>query len=115
MATSRLRALLLALAFLGGCTTVEFTPTPSAGRYPPFEGRVEVLEVFPGAASYQHLGTVSVTGRTFSNDARLIDALATEAAEHGANAIVLQGPKVQTKQTAGHTQTKMAAAAIRRE
>lgn len=104
--------LLLLAALVAGCTSVEFVPTPSARPYHAYKGEVVVLDEFPPAGTFRHLGVVLVTGRSLSDDKRLLKALRKEAAVHGANAIVIQDAKV-TRIVHGGTQTLKAAVAIR--
>ena len=105
---------LLAALVLSACASSEFNRTPSAAARAPYDGPVEVLWNYPGAGTYEHLGIVSVTGRTLSDEPELIEIMSEMAAEYGANAIVVQGKPVEVRTMRG-TQTKMAATAIWRQ
>ena len=106
------RILLSCIAlFLFGCASASFTPSPSAGLRPAYDGEVRVLRAFPAEETYEHLGVVLVTGRDFSSEEDMIELMVQIAAEHGANAIILQGKPIKVRTSTGR-QSKMASTAI---
>lgn len=82
---------LLLVALLSACAGTEFHPARGATAYPAHPGEVEVLERFPEAGSYDSVGVVIAYGVNITEKKDLIEALQTEAAKRGANAILLQG------------------------
>jgi hypothetical protein len=48
----------LAFLLLSGCTGAKFTPGPAAASYPPFTGKVRVLDRFPTAGTFDRIGVV---------------------------------------------------------
>ena len=103
--TRRVLVLVLA-AFLGACTTTEFSRNRSAEKRPPFEGRVVVLERLP-SSGYEVIGTLIITGRAYATKQNMLELLVEEAADHGANGVVLQGEPIKVQSTYGE-QTKFA-------
>ncbi len=87
----RTLAALMMVALLGACASTEFRPAPGAPVYPPYPDEVRVLPGFPPEGSYDSVGIVFAYGVDLSEKEDLIEALQSEAAKRGANAIVLQG------------------------
>ncbi len=87
----RTLAALMMLALLGACATTEFNPAPGAPVYPAHQDEVKVLPGFPPEGSYDSVGIVIAYGVDLTDKDDLIEALQSEAAKRGANAIVLQG------------------------
>ena len=110
----RVLATLLTGLMLGACSTVEFTPTPSTPARAPHEGIVKVLRTYPPEGTYEHLGIVHAIGRALADEQDLLELASEVAAEHGANAIVVQGKPVIVRSNSG-TQTRMAVTAIWQE
>ena len=102
---------LFAVFLLNACASSSFTPTPSATARPAYDGEVTVLRSYPADGTYEHLGIVSVTGRSLDDEESLIELMAEIAAERGANAIIVQGKPVKVI-TSGGEQLRMAATAI---
>ena len=98
---------LFAVFLLNACASSSFTPTPSATARPAYDGEVTVLRSYPADGTYEHLGIVSVTGRSLDDEESLIELMA----ERGANAIIVQGKPVKVI-TSGGEQLRMAAPAI---
>lgn len=107
--------MLLALAAcLAGCTSpARFTPSGSSQEFPPYEGEVRVLERMPNSGQFERVGVVVVEGVQLTADAAMVDSVREKAAEHGANAVVMQGPIRVTKDSAGGVKKTLAAWAIR--
>ncbi|HSS65195.1 MAG TPA: hypothetical protein VLS27_12245, partial [Gammaproteobacteria bacterium] len=78
-------------ALLSACASTRFNPAPGAPGYPAHRGEVKVLQEFPRAGSYESVGIVIAYGVDLTDREDLIEALQSEAARRGANAIVLQG------------------------
>ncbi len=87
----RTLAALIAVGLLSACASTEFKPTPGAPSFPAHRDGVKVLQAFPQEGSYDSLGIVIAYGVDLSDKEDLIEALQSEAAKRGANAIVLQG------------------------
>ena len=84
-------AALMMVALLGACATTEYNPTPGGPVYPAYHDEVRVLPGFPPEGSYDSVGIVVAYGVDLNDKEDLIEALRSEAAKRGANAIVLQG------------------------
>lgn len=107
-------ALVLLTAVLGACTNpARFTPASSSQNFPPYEGEVRVLENLPNSSQYQRVGVVIVEGVLLTKDASMVDAVKNEAADNGANAVVMQSAIKVTKNSDGSTRRTLAAWAIR--
>jgi hypothetical protein len=106
-------AILLA-AVVSGCTSpAKFQPVSGSGQFPPYEGKVKVLENMPSQNQFTRVGVVSVEGVQLTKESNMVSALKDKAAENGANAVVMQAPlKVET-QPNGSIRKKLAAWAIR--
>jgi hypothetical protein len=87
--TIRLIFVFLIFAFVVGCATARFTQTGQV--YPPYDGTVKVYWAPPKDVKYVEIGIVSSTGGLIHQWAELIEALQMEAANKGANAIILGG------------------------
>ena len=108
-----LMSVLLATA-LGACTNpARFTPASSSQDFPPYEGEVRVLENLPNSSQYQRVGVVMIEGVLLTKDAAMVDAIKSEAADRGANAVVMQSAIKVTKNSDGSTKKALAAWAIR--
>jgi len=100
-------------ALLAGCARSEYRAESQAPSFPPYEGKVELLESFPPAGTYDRLGVVTVEVYALSYSDTLTKKITGEAAARGANAVVLQG-KVRTRRDAqGHETEILAGWAIR--
>jgi len=109
-----LLALLLLATALGACTNpVRFTPASNTQKFPPYEGKVRILENLPSSSQYKRVGVVVVEGVLLTKDAAMVDAIKSEAAEQGANAVVMQSAIKVTKNPDGSTKKALAAWAIR--
>lgn len=86
--TATLALILIASVVFTGCATVDVTKT-AAGYYSPTDpNRVEILKTRPDR-SYTELGTVTVTGFSSRDIAKMHNAVRAKAAPLGANAVVL--------------------------
>jgi hypothetical protein len=82
-------ALAAAMLFLvAGCATVRFTPTGES--FPAHSGTVKILKAYPTDAGYSEIGWVSADGDFNTPWSELLGLMQKEAANHGANAIVLE-------------------------
>ena len=86
--TPILALLLLAIAFFTGCAPVDVTKTAAGYNSPTDPNRVEILKTRP-ERSYTELGTVTVTGFSSRDVAKMHNAVRAKAAPLGANAVVL--------------------------
>ena len=73
----------------------------SAAARPAHDGEVKVLRSHPAEGTYEHLGIVSVTGRSLDDEESLIELMVEIAAERGANAIIVQGKPVKVITSGG--------------
>ena len=83
----------LAIAFvaiLGGCASahVDITKTSKGYSEPTKPAEVEILKTVPDA-DYVELGTLTVTGFSPSDVAKMHNAIRAEAAPLGANAVIV--------------------------
>ena len=101
----------LVALLLGGCKGVDYRPTSTAPKLPPYTGTVEVLKKFP-PGEHIMLGTLFVEGGLAVQESTMLSSLRKKAAAVGANAIVLQG-KLRANKGPQGTKTKLAAWAIR--
>jgi hypothetical protein len=76
------------MMLLASCATVRFTPTGEP--YPPHGGTVKILKAYPENGEYAEIGWVSADGDFNTPWSELLGLMQTEAASHGANAIVLE-------------------------
>src|SRR5581483_10013584 len=72
----------------GGCSTVDVTKTSKGYVEPTNPNDVQILETKPDRP-YEELGTVSTTGWSPSDTAKLHNALRDKAAPLGANAVII--------------------------
>lgn len=75
-------------ALFTGCASVDVTKTSSGYNSPTDPNRVEILKTRP-ERSYTELGTVTVTGFSSREVAKMHNAVRAKAAPLGANAVVL--------------------------
>jgi hypothetical protein len=80
-------ALTLALA-LGGCQTVDVTKTGKGVYEPTNAADIEILTTKPDRA-YVELATVTTTGHSPSDEAKMHNALRDKTAPLGANAVII--------------------------
>jgi hypothetical protein len=76
------------LLLLTACATVRFTPTGES--YPPFAGPVKILKAYPPEGAYTEVGWVSADGDFNTPWSELLGLMQKEAANRGANAIVIE-------------------------
>jgi hypothetical protein len=80
---------LFAFAFLAGCASVDITKT-AAGYFPPTNpNQVEILMTVP-TKPYTELGTVTVTGFSAKEEAKMHNAVRAKAAPLGASSVIIQ-------------------------
>ena len=103
---------LFLILFIGGCTSVEFNPTPGAPSIGAYKGEVKLLDRLPAPGRYQRLGVLIARGPRLSEPAELIEDLKTEAAKRGADTIVLQGD-VKISSVGGYIEKSLGAFALR--
>jgi len=97
-----------------GCTSpANFQPTLGAEALPPYEGKVKVLENLPASNQFKRVGVVTVEGVLLTKESNMVAAIKETAAEHGANAVVMQSQMKVSKLPDGSTRRKLAAWAIR--
>jgi hypothetical protein len=86
--TKYLFAAILAAALVVGCPVVDVTKT-AAGFYPPTNpNTVQILKTLPDR-KYIELGTITVTGFSPSDTAKMHNAVTTKSAALGADAAIL--------------------------
>ena len=96
------------------CTSpAKFRPASDSANFPPYEGEVRVLENLPPSDQYTRIGVVIVEGVLLTKEASMVAAVKKEAAQKGANAVVMQSPVKVTKDPDGGTNKRLAAWAIR--
>lgn len=103
----------LFLVVVAACTSVEFTPSPGAGAYRPYQGEVRVLDELPAPGTFERLGIVIARGVRLSDKVDLLEDLKSEAARRGANAIVLQGDVKSRRNVGGSEEKLLGAFALR--
>ncbi len=101
------------ILLIGGCANAEYTPTPGAARYTAYGGEVQVLSGFPAEGSFERLGILVAKGVRLSEKEDLIEKLKKEAADRGANAIVLQGDVKIRRGSGGSVEQLLGAFALR--
>lgn len=102
------------VAVISGCTSpAKFQPASGAEQFPPYEGKVKVLENLPPSDQYKRIGVVMVEGVLLTKESAMVAAVKEEAAENGADAVVMQSPVKVTKNSDGSTRKRLAAWAIR--
>jgi hypothetical protein len=92
--TFRILSVFLAVACITGCATARFAQTGQT--YPPYDKPVKVFWAPPQEVKYVEIGIVSSAGGIIHQWAELIEALQNEAANKGANAIIVGGPDDST-------------------
>ncbi|HWR67447.1 MAG TPA: OmpA family protein [Desulfomonilia bacterium] len=85
--------MVIAMLTLYGCTTAHFMKAGST-TYPPYNGDVKILEVPPEGVNYELIGIVSVNGPWDTGYDKLLQLMKTEAAQNGADAIMMCSNKV---------------------
>ncbi len=99
---------------IGGCTSaVKFTPTSGSENFPPYEGKVRVLENLPPSGQFKRVGVIIVEGVLLTKDESMVAAVKEKAAANGADAVVMQSPIKVTKTSDGNTHKELGAWAIR--
>jgi hypothetical protein len=76
---------------LYGCSTAKFLKTGTT--YPPYHGDVKILYAPPAGVKYEEIGIVSAYGPGGTQLVDLIKLMQEEAAQNGANAIIICGNK----------------------
>ena len=76
---------------LCGCATAKFLKIGTT--YPPYNGDVKILYAPPEGVKYEEIGIVSAYGPGGTQLVDLIKLMQKEAAQNGANAIILCGNK----------------------
>jgi hypothetical protein len=89
---SRASLVLLVIALCGCAASASFTQT--GDRYPAFKGPVKVFFEVPDL-DYQRIGIVSSQGGSSHSKADMLKAMQKEAAEYGANAIIVISEKTK--------------------
>lgn len=84
--------LFLLVPLFYGCATASFTQTGET--YPAYEGPVEVYFEVP-EVEYERIGIVSSQGGQVHQRADMLEAMQEEAAEYGANAIIILSEKTK--------------------
>lgn len=76
------------LVWVGGCASVDVTKTAKGFYEPTNAGDIEILMTVPDR-KYVELGTVSTTGWTTGDTAKMHNALRAKTAPLGADAVIL--------------------------
>lgn len=105
--------LAIVLALAGCASPAKFQPASGAEHYPPYEGKVKVLQNLPGADQYTRIGVVFVEGVLLTKEEDMVRLVKEKAAEKGADAVVMQSPVKVVENPDGSTTKKLAAWAIR--
>jgi hypothetical protein len=109
------RLLTVAVLFtvLSGCTSpAKFQPASGSERFPPYQGTVKILEHLPSSDQYKRVGVVMVEGVLLTKESAMVASIKEAAAENGANAVVMQSPIKESKNSDGSTRKRLAAWAI---
>lgn len=115
---------LLTFALIVGCASAGL-PTKAlitGQKYAPYEGLVQIF-LEPPEMEYEQVGLVSVRGKTKTQMVDLVEALQKEAANIGANGLIVQMSQTATTGAmlgssgglAGFTRTHLIGVAIRTE
>jgi hypothetical protein len=82
--------LIIAAIIISGCATPEthFTPADNK-KFEPYKGEVRLLDKMPEKKQYTVIGEIDAKAYPINPNDQIITYLKKEAAEHGANAIVL--------------------------
>lgn len=110
---STLLILTILLGALSGCTGATFKAAHDGQSFPAYTGVLRELTAFPPAGTFDRVGVVVVDGTDYTADDRLKHRLREEAARHGANAIIYQGPVKTVPYRDGGLQKQLAAFALR--
>jgi hypothetical protein len=106
--------LVVLMAVISGCTSpARFTPASGADDFPPYEGKVRVLENLPPSDQYKRVGVVIVEGVLLTKEASMVAAIKKQAAANGADTVVMQSKIKVTKDPNGSTRKRLGAWAIR--
>ena len=98
---------IFAVVLLNACSSSSFAPTPSAAVRPAYDGEVKILRSYPAEGTYEHLGIVSVTGRSLAEENDLIELMVDVAAERGANCLMTSASGMPTHgMTIDHASTQ---------
>lgn len=100
----------IAMLTLHGCTTAHFMKAGSA-TYPPYNGDVKILDVPLEGVTYELIGIVSVNGPWDTRYDQLIKLMQKEAAQNGADAIMMCSNEVCPQ--LGNQGSSLAAPAIK--
>lgn len=101
---------------MSACTSpARFKPATGAEKFPPYEGKVRVLENMPDAGQFKRVGVVIVEGVLLTKETDMVAAVKREAAKRGADAVVMQGPVKEARDASGGVHKTLAAWAIRLE
>ena len=79
---------LFAATLLSGCAQVDITKTNKGFYNPTNANEIEILKTRP-ERSYEELGTVTVTGFSATQTAKMHNAVRSKAAALGATAVIL--------------------------
>lgn len=88
MRSIHLVVLLLIALLVAGCATVRFTQTGET--FPAHSGPVKILKSMPPEGTYAEVGWVSADGDFNNPWSELLGMMQKEAANRGANAIVIE-------------------------
>ena len=106
--------LVMLVVAIGGCTSpARFTPASGSNDFPPYEGKVRVLENLPPSDQYKRVGVVIIEGVLLTKEASMVAAIKKQAAANGADAVVMQSKIKVTKDPNGSTRKRLGAWAIR--
>lgn len=102
------------MAVASGCASpAKFQPATGSEKFPPYQGKVKVLENLPPSDQYKRIGVVMVEGVLLTKESDMVASVKREAGENGADAVVMQSPVKVTKNSDGSTRKRLAAWAIR--
>ena len=87
--TTRLIVLLVLVASLAACSSVDVTKTGKGFYDATDPNEIEILKTEPKRA-FEELGTVTAAGFSSSATAKMHNAIRSEAAKLGANAVIIQ-------------------------
>jgi hypothetical protein len=86
----------VAFLLLGACENVDITKTAKGYYAPTNPNNVEILATVP-SQPYVELGTLTVTGFDFNEEAKMHNAIRSKAAPLGANAVIIQNQGVDRR------------------
>lgn len=84
----RLGVIVSVLSLVAACASVDVTKTAKGTYGATDPNNVEILKTRP-EKSYEELGTITVTGFSASESAKMHNAVRAQAASLGANAVIL--------------------------